>query len=516
VSGSASIAVEGLDIPLTSNSVEAKFVDGEVSIATSATKEVGESHTFIVTITENNGDGDDTPVAGIIPTFNLPAGLQVDPSSTCLTGTGADGTCTLVVSATEPGIYPVGATVQHTTTSGVLIERTAEATITYVAARVSVVPASAVNGVGDQHVFTVTVETNDGSGWMPAAGLVADETFFTFAFTPADPQSVVNGCADPGTDANGICSVVINNDSPGSFTLSVTVDTAIVTGGVDIPVSAFAEGTKTYVAGSLAWLKVDQTGAALGGATFDACRITESDGSTLLATPACVTVADNSGADADPAEGAFSLTNLMLGTWTVQETIAPQGYFGDFERLEQVTLSTSALDGTFQDAWVNDLFPGRTLETGTTCEMYRDGTAIVLNEVLFGTKGQTINNVAPGVFFYYTKFIAPPADFTVDLRQKNDSAFVNFLLQNAQQVRLFNGDCSTPAATFTLTFDSGQVQLDISGAVPGQEFILSAKYDTSNVVGQTAPKQPVRYDFHTDVNGVLVDQDLDGLILRKK
>ena len=190
--------------------------------------------------------------------------------------------------------------------------------------------------------------------------------------------------------------------------------------------------------------------------------------------------------------------------------------FGDFERLEQVTLSTSALDGTFQDAWVNDLFPGRTLETGTTCEMYRDGTAIVLNEVLFGTKGQTINNVAPGVFFYYTKFIAPPADFTVDLRQKNDSAFVNFLLQNAQQVRLFNGDCSTPAATFTLTFDSGQVQLDISGAVPGQEFILSAKYDTSNVVGQTAPKQPVRYDFHTDVNGVLVDQDLDGLILRKK
>ncbi|MCJ7535713.1 MAG: prealbumin-like fold domain-containing protein, partial [Anaerolineales bacterium] len=279
--------------------------------------------------------------------------------------------------------------------------------------------------------------------------------------------------------------------------------------------SASATGTKSYVAGSLTWFKVDQGGSALGGATFEACRITESDGVTSLPEPVCVTVLDNQAPDADPTNGVFKLVNQGLGTWTVQETVAPQGYFGDFDRFEQRTLSTAALDAVIAEAWVNDLFPGRTLETGTTCEMFRDGTAIALNQVLYGTKGKTINNAAPGVFFYYTKFIAPAADFTVDLHQQNNAEFVNFLLQNEQQVRLFNGDCSSPSAGYTITFGTGQVSVHITGAAPGQVLIMSVKYETSSVVGQNQPGE-VRYDFHTDINGVMVDQDMDGLFLRKK
>ncbi|MCJ7558876.1 MAG: hypothetical protein MUP90_18450, partial [Gammaproteobacteria bacterium] len=283
VSGNALISVEGLEFQLTSNTVDVKFVDGEVSIATSTTKKVGESHPFIVTVTENNGDGVNAPVEGFVPTFNLPAGLQVDQQkSTCLVGTDVNGICTLIVTATEPGIYLVEVVVNHTTASGIVIERSSTATITYVAARVSVVPSSAVNSVGDQHLFTVTVETNDGAGWTPAVGLIADATSFTLAFTPTDPDTITNGCADPDTDQNGVCTVVINNASPGDFTLTVTVNTTVAAGEISIPVSASATGTKSYVAGSLTWFKVDQGGSALGGATFEACRITESDGVTSL------------------------------------------------------------------------------------------------------------------------------------------------------------------------------------------------------------------------------------------
>jgi hypothetical protein len=56
----------------------------------------------------------------------------------------------------------------------------------------------------------------------------------------------------------------------------------------------------------------------------------------------------------------------------------------------------------------------------------------------------------------------------------------------------------------------------LGGATPGQEFILSVKYETSTVVGQTAPNKPVNYSYSTVIDNAMVDQDLDGLVLRKK
>ena len=213
--------------------------------------------------------------------------------------------------------------------------------------------------------------------------------------------------------------------------------------------------------------------------------------------------------------GQFLLTNKQLGTWSVQETIPPTGYFGDSE-IRTMELTTDYANHTF-DAWVNELFPGRTLETGTTCEMYRDGTAIALNEILFGTKGKTINNVAPGVFFYYTKFVAPSEAFVIAIHQENDHlASFDFLVQNDQQVRLFNGDCSSPTASFTSGINGDTIVNILGGATPGQEFILSVKYETSIVVGQTAPNKPVNYSYRTVIDNAIVDQDLDGLVLRKK
>ena len=175
------------------------------------------------------------------------------------------------------------------------------------------------------------------------------------------------------------------------------------------------------------------------------------------------------------------------------------------------------LDVVLADPWVNIAFPGRVLETGTTCEDYVFGTPIDLTEVIFNAKKGAINNVAPGVFFYYTTFSAPSTNFIVDVFQVNDGPvdFPNFDVQNDSNIRLFNGDCSLPSATMTLLSSGSQASVSIDGENPGDMFVLSVKYETGAVVGLSEPGT-VHYDYSTFVDGMMVDRDLDGVDLKKK
>jgi len=334
---------------------------------------------------------------------------------------------------------------------------------------------------------------------------------------------VDNGCEfDPvsqtgGTDGNGVCVVTISNASARDFTLTVTVDTELVVGGLSVPVGASAFGTKSYKEGSLTWSKVDQDGVALGGATFEACRVKDRHGTDIPAECQSVT-------GAPEAPGAFYLTGLRLGTWTIREIAAPIGYFAD-GRIESVALGTDAddngllenLDIVIQNPWINIAFPGRVLETGTTCEDYVFGSTIDLTDVIYNAKKGAINNVAPGVFFYYTTFVAPSASFTVEVAQVNDGpdGFANFDVQNDSNIRLFNSDCSMPTASMTLISLGAQASASIDGANPGDVFVLSVKYETSAVVGLSEPGT-IHYDYSTIVNGLTVDRDLDGVDLKKK
>ena len=101
-----------------------------------------------------------------------------------------------------------------------------------------------------------------------------------------------------------------------------------------------------------------------------------------------------------------------------------------------------------------------------------------------------INNVAPGVFFYYSTFYAPSADFVVNVDQISDPRVPDFEVQNESNVRLFNGDCSIPNATFTIDYvegNLGQLAISITGATPGQAYIISVKYESGSVVGVDVP-----------------------------
>jgi uncharacterized surface anchored protein len=70
-----------------------------------------------------------------------------------------------------------------------------------------------------------------------------------------------------------------------------------------------------------------------------------------------VTVLDNTAPDADSAAGQFLLQGLKLGTYTIQETVAPVGYTLD-PFIDQVILTLANPDGSANHIWV-DTVPGQ-------------------------------------------------------------------------------------------------------------------------------------------------------------
>jgi LPXTG-motif cell wall-anchored protein len=183
---------------------------------------LGVDHTFTATVEQVNADGSRTAAADVEVTFDWdgPAGSAL-VSDTCTTG--ASGTCDVTVtSPTGPGT----GTLTITQVEGEIVEGedltieyegddAPSATKTWWDYRATV-EADAVNPISEDHTFTITVETNDGSGWTAAE----DGTTVDFAWTGTGTVDRED-CTDPGT-VDGECSVTVTSDEKGTGTITVT------------------------------------------------------------------------------------------------------------------------------------------------------------------------------------------------------------------------------------------------------------------------------------------------------
>src|SRR5262249_7306793 len=159
---------------------------------------------------------------------------------------------------------------------------------------------------------------------------------------------------------------------------------------------------------------------------------------------------------------------------------------------------------------------GKIAPTATTCQDFTGGTAGDLTQVLYGVKNGKINNVAPGVLFYYSSVTAPASDFMIEIVQTITPPILPPFGIQQGQVRLYNADCSNSSLS-TFTVMGGVITITVHGATPGATYIVGVKYTPGTVVGSPVPSpSTVHYDFSTDVNGVLVSADPDGLDLAKK
>ncbi len=377
---SSSVQVGGLSVfrqtdGLGGNTGDAnkRFVDARIGIAPDDINEVGQTHTFIVTVQKDAGTGAGfVGASGEHVSFTLTdANGAVDiidtGTSTCDDlgpNTDGSGMCTIVFTSNIAGIVTghasasvhVGGLVIAVATDNVG-GNTGDAHKRFVDAFILIGPDD-TNGIGELHTFTVRVRVDDGG----PAGILAAPDGTVVAVTLTDSNGAIDTvsgdtCAS-GTSA-GTCSVTFTSASAGTVTGHASVDVLVM--GVtlhretDNTHGSSGDAVKVFIAGSIAWTKVDNVGRPQGGATFQVCltALWNSDTSSFdPITPQCMDVTDNSAPDVNSDDGAFLLVDLVLGRYTVHETTAPPGYVPD-PRTETVELSLTSPDASIALPFVN-------------------------------------------------------------------------------------------------------------------------------------------------------------------
>ena len=348
-----------------------------------ATNEVGTPHTLTGHVNVSSGSGFVNAKDGTVIKFVKVSGPGTLSASSCTTS-GGTGSCSVTLISSTAGTTVVKATTDvsvigfllHRETDG-MARNSGPAMKTFVDATIAIAP-SATNGIGDNHTFTVTVKADDGSGSGPQpVGGVKPAVTLTSA-NDATATNITDTCASSGTSTSGQCTVTFTSNSGGTVTGTASVTLSV--GGVSLTRTTNGQSgnsgpaVKTFVAGSLRWLKKDNSGKLLGGATFQVCRTADRFGNTI--SPAqCQTVVDNNSPDADSGAGVFQLNDLVLGTYMIQETKPPLFYTGD-SFIETIQLTLTSPNGTATHVWVNAPF-------GPCVIGYPTGKAPALSSVPF-------------------------------------------------------------------------------------------------------------------------------------
>jgi hypothetical protein len=359
------------------NGTENDVLDAAITIGADATNEVGDSHTFDITLSVFGGS---PPYTATI----TPSGGPDGSTTSCGTPTNLGGgiyACTYTVNSSTPTVITAhaAAVVEDAATPKGRVqvetdgvgENSGDAVKTYADMRIRLSPLTAENGIGESHTVTATVEKKVGnaSNWSAVDGASVS---FSIANTSGATASVIGGSTSTTgsctTNTAGTCTVTFNSPTAGIVTTNAVATASI--SGVSItratsssysPVAAHtknisAGGTgsvnKAYIAGSLSWLKNDQDAKPLGGATFQVCRTSDHvsgppESFPALAVADCFDVLDNDAKDTNKNPGQFAVAGLMLGDYRVREAIPPSSDYAMDQTERTARLSLSAPNASF-------------------------------------------------------------------------------------------------------------------------------------------------------------------------
>lgn len=216
----------------------------------------------------------------------------------------------------------------------------------------------------------MTVQKDPGDGFVAASGVSVSASLDA----TSTAGSISGGsCTGSGTtDSSGQCTVVVQSNVAGTAYVNATAAVAIsgTVGSDTVNVSVTGYGaygtigrTKTWVDGTLRWLKHDGAGQLLGGAVFTVCRTHTFNSDTSAMediSDVCIDVYhendsnDGTSGDADSTLGEFQLNNLVLGRYTVVEKAPPPGYHGDSDT---ETVDLTIANRSNADGGAGDLVP---------------------------------------------------------------------------------------------------------------------------------------------------------------
>jgi len=217
-----------------------QWVGAKIAIAPDATNEVGQPHTFTVTVSRDTGGGyvasPPVHVTVTLTDSNGAANNVNAAASTCDdagNNTDVNGKCTIVFTSPSPGKVtghasanvPVDGTTTPVATDGTG-DNSVDAVKTFVDANIQITPANATNPVNTNHTLTGHVNVNTGTGGYVNA---PNNTVINYSIV-SGPGSFVGG-VNTCTVTNGLgsCTVDITSATPGTTVVRATTD--VVVGG---------------------------------------------------------------------------------------------------------------------------------------------------------------------------------------------------------------------------------------------------------------------------------------------
>jgi hypothetical protein len=143
---------------------------------------------------------------------------------------------------------------------------------------------------------------------------------------------------------------------------------------------------------------------------------------------------------------------------------------------------------------------GRNAPTNTTCQDYVSGNIPQENSLFYSTAAGKINNVAPGVIFYYTK-VTVGAGQTLTVAQSHTGT-APILLLNQNQGKVYTTNCQVVLSTATQNTQTGLITF---GALQPGTYIVQIKWSPKSLTGFAVPNPAtVYYSFWAQLNGATV------------
>ena len=188
VSAHTNVSVGGVSLSRNTNGTGANsgpatktWVNAKIAIAPNATNEIGQPHTFTVTLQKDIGDGNgfvaaaNEHVSFTLTNSNGASFTLNAASSTCDdagANTNASGQCTIVINSNTAGkvtahassTLSVAGSAAFTVATDGVAPNSGDAVKTYVDANIQITPAEATNPTGTNHTLTGHVNVNTGTG----------------------------------------------------------------------------------------------------------------------------------------------------------------------------------------------------------------------------------------------------------------------------------------------------------------------------------------------------------------
>jgi hypothetical protein len=305
------------------------------------------------------------------------------------------------------------------------------AEVVVVDARISVAP-NATNPVGMAHNFTVTVEKDEGSGWVPADGVSVNASLTGVGSIISSPPYT--------TDSSGEVTVTVNSSEPGIANLHASATVNVT--GVDIDVDT--DGYGAFV--------VDNEKTWVDARISVAPNATNPVG---MAHNFTVTVEMNDGGGWGPVVGVNVTASLAGGS--VGSIISSPPYTTDGSGQVTVTVNSSVPGTAYLDASASVPVDGEFIDVAT--DGY--GAWIVDNQKIWA--GARIS-IAPNA----TNPVGMAHNFTVTVEKTDDGTTWDPVVGINVTATLAGGSVGSIISSPPYTTDSsGQVTVTVNSSVTG-------------------------------------------------